>query len=198
MKKIFIIGGMGAGKSTVTKVLADQGLPLIDLDHVGHEVLTFDYVKADLVEAFGEDILDAAGEIDRAVLAGKAFIDERHTSLLNSIMMPRIEEAFTNQVDELASDHTVVVVEYSAFRTRERSLASSADCIVAVLAPVEMRVQRAVAAGWPEEDVRHRLARQISDTDRIDEADVVFHNDTDPESLQTQILAWWDEFQKTL
>lgn len=56
MKKLFIIGGMGSGKSTLRKVLAEQGVPFIDLDKVGHDVLEWDTVKDDLVEAFGADI----------------------------------------------------------------------------------------------------------------------------------------------
>ncbi|MEE8722248.1 MAG: dephospho-CoA kinase, partial [Eggerthellaceae bacterium] len=58
MKKIFIIGGMGAGKSTARRALVDQGLPVIDLDQVGHDVLTWDVVKDDLIGAFGLSILD--------------------------------------------------------------------------------------------------------------------------------------------
>ena len=65
MKKLFIIGGMGAGKSTARKALVEQGLPNIDLDQVGHDVLLWDTVKSELVETFGEDILGADGEIDR-------------------------------------------------------------------------------------------------------------------------------------
>ena len=61
MKKLFVIGGMGAGKSTARKVLAEQGVPYIDLDKVGHDVLLWDTVKADLVEALGAHIRGGEG-----------------------------------------------------------------------------------------------------------------------------------------
>ena len=195
MKKIFIIGGMGAGKSMATKALVEEGLPFIDLDEVGHEVLTRDYVKADLVEAFGEDILNAEGEVDRPALAAKAFVNEIQTSLLNSITMPRIEETFADRIDELAKESEAVVVEYSAFKNRSISLAADAGCIIAVLAPLDMRIERAVAAGWDEEDVKRRIARQITDAERIEVADVVFHNDSTPEDLKRQVVEWWDAFK---
>ena len=80
MKKLFIIGGMGAGKSTARKALVDQGLPYVDLDQVGHDVLLWDTVKGELVETFGADILGSDGEIVRGALAAKAFVAESSRS----------------------------------------------------------------------------------------------------------------------
>ncbi len=199
MKKIFVIGGMGAGKSTARKVLADQGVPFIDLDKVGHDVLEWDTVKEDLVEAFGADILGADGRVVRSKVAAKAFATPAETRKLNRISMPRIEESLTDQLDELAREgHKAVVVEYSVFKNRQTSMANGADVVLAVLAPLEDRIKRAVAGGWDEDDVRRRIARQISDADRIDQADVVFNNDGTQEDLAEQVVAWWKEYEKTL
>ena len=95
MKKLFIIGGMGAGKSMVRKALVDEGLPFIDLDQVGHSILTWDSVKEELREAFGDDVFDETGEVNRRALAAKAFVAPSDTRKLNRITMPRIEDAFT-------------------------------------------------------------------------------------------------------
>lgn len=199
MKKIFVIGGMGAGKSTARKVLADQGVPFIDLDKVGHDVLEWDTVKEDLVEAFGADILGADGRVVRSKVAAKAFATPAETRKLNRISMPRIEESLTDQLDELVREgHKAVVVEYSVFKNRQTSMANGADVVLAVLAPLEDRIKRAVAGGWDEDDVRRRIARQISDADRIDQADVVFNNDGTQEDLAEQVVAWWKEYEKTL
>ena len=199
MKKLFIIGGMGAGKSTARKTLVDQGLPFIDLDKVGHDVLTWDTVKSDLVDAFGADILDAEGEIDRGALARKAFVSPSETRKLNRLTMPRIEEAFTDQVNELEKEgHEAVVVEYSVFKNRQTSIAYDADVVIAVLAPLDKRIERAVKSGWEEGDVRRRIAQQITDAERIEAADVVFNNDSTPEEMRNKVLAWWDEYRKSL
>lgn len=196
MKKLFIIGGMGAGKSTVRKVLVEQGLSFIDLDQVGHEVLRWDTVKAELVETFGEDILGQDGEIDRKALAAIAFDNAIATRKLNRITTPRIEEAYTDMVAELEdAGNEAVVVEYSVFKNREASLAYSANAVIAVLAPIDKRIERAVASGWEEDDVRRRISCQITDADRIEAADVVFDNDGTPEELRGQVLAWWKDYQ---
>ena len=195
MKQIFVIGGMGSGKSTASHALVDQGLALIDLDKVGHDILKWDIVKDDLVEAFGEDILDESGEVSRKALAAKAFATPADTRKLNRITMPRIEEAFTVMIEELEAKGTdAVVVEYSVFRNRETSLAYGADVVIAVLAPIDLRIERAVASGFEEEDVRQRIARQITDADRVEAADVVFNNDSSKEELANDVITWWKSY----
>ena len=196
MKQIFIIGGMGAGKSTARQALVDQGLPYIDLDQIGHEVLTWQVVKDDLLGSFGNEVFDPNGNVNRPALARKAFENAAQTRRLNRICMPRIEDAFTTRLDELEKQGAeAVVVEYSVFKNRQSSLAYAADIVIAVLAPLEMRVQRAVEAGWDEADVRRRIAQQITDAERIEEADVVFDNDGSKEELYNKVVSWWQDYK---
>ena len=132
-------------------------------------------------------------------MAAKAFATPAETRKLNRITMPRIEEAFTDQLDELERQgNKAVVVEYSVFKNRQVSMANGADVVIAVLAPLDDRIERAVAGGWDEQDVRRRIARQISDADRIEQSDVVFNNDGTPEQLREQVEQWWREYSKTL
>ena len=70
--------------------------------------------------------------------------------------------------------------------------------VIAIIAPLELRVERAVASGFSEIDVRRRIARQITDADRIEAADVVFSNDSTPEVLRDKMLKWWKEYEKTI
>lgn len=197
MEKIFVIGGMGAGKSTARRALTDQGMEYIDLDSVGHEILKWEIVKEELVEAFGEDILDENGEVVRNRLAQKAFVSPAETRKLNRITMPRIEESYMDRIDELEAAGTdAVVVEYSVFKNRATSLAWSADVVIAVLAPMDLRIERAIASGFEEEDVRRRISQQITDADRIEAADVVFNNDSTKEELYNKVVSWWNGYKK--
>ena len=196
MKKIFVVGGMGAGKSCATQALVSQGLPFIDLDKVGHDVLRWPVVKEELSEEFGADIMGPDGEVDRKALAAKAFVSASETRKLNRITMPRIEEAYSDRVDELEAEGVpAVVVEYSVFKNREMSLAYSADVVLAVLAPMETPIERAGARGFDEQDVRRRIARQITDADRIQSSDVVFNNDGTKEELANQVISWWSQYK---
>ena len=195
MEKIFVIGGMGAGKSTARKALVDQGLEYIDLDLIGHEILHWEIVKEDVSATFGEYVLDPDGEINRKALARKAFVSPAETRKLNRITQPRIEDAFTTKLDELeAAGCPAVVVEYSVFKSRQMSLAYLADIVIAVLAPLEVRIERAVASGFDEADVRRRIAQQITDAERIEQADVVFNNDGTKEELYNKVVNWWNEY----
>lgn len=192
MEKIFIIGGMGAGKSTARQALVDQGLAYLDLDKIGHEIHQWQVVKDDLVEAFGPEVLDEEENVNRPVLAKIAFSSPANTRKLNRITMPRIEDAFTTKLDQLEAEGCeAVVVEYSVFKSRAMSVAYMADVVMAVLAPLEMRIERAVASGFDEEDVRRRIARQITDAERIEAADVVFNNDGTKDELYNEVLSWW-------
>ena len=199
MRKIFVVGGMGAGKSTARQALVDAGLPYIDLAQVGHQVLKWDTVKEELADTFGADVIGPDGEVVRNLVAARAFVSPAETRKLNRITMPRIEEVYTDTLAQLeAEGHDAVVVEYSVFKNREMSLAYSADVVLAVLAPLDLRIERAVASGFEEDDVRRRIARQITDADRIEASDVVFSNDGTKEELRAKVLAWWKDYQAAL
>lgn len=90
------------------------------------------------------------------------------------------------------------MVEHTVFKNRAMSLAYSADVIIAILAPLETRIKRAVASGFDEVDVRRRIARQITDADRIEASDVVFNNDGTPEELRNEVISWWSGYKKTI
>ena len=163
------------------------------MSHALREPHAFSFaVKEELRETFGDDVFDAQGCVDRAALAAKAFVSPAETRKLNRITMPRIEEAYLDRVAELeAEGHDAVVVEYSVFKNRLTSLAYSADVVIAIVAPLDLRIERAMKSGFDEADVRRRIAQQITDAERIEAADVVFNNDSTPEELRNEVITWW-------
>ena len=153
-------------------------------------------MREELRETFGDDVFDEDGKVVRRALAAKAFVSPYDTRALNRITLPRIEDAYTQIIDKLEQeDHEAVVVEYSVFKNREIGFMNNADVVIAILAKLDTRIERAVAAGWDEDDVRRRIARQITDAARIDEADVVFNNDGTPEELRNEVTLWWHDYK---
>lgn len=192
MTAVFIIGGMGAGKSTAREALTDLGLAAVDFDLIGHEALTLPEVQADLTQAFGNDIVDADGIVDRSLVAQRAFASSEATATLNAITLPRIGQLFAQRIAQLeAAGHCSIVVESSNFPGRTSGLVRAGDVVVAITAPEELRIARAVAAGWNEEDVRRRIAQQATDAERAAMADAVFDNSGSAGELRRAIQKWW-------
>lgn len=195
MKIIVVIGGIGSGKSTVSKGFVSHGSAFIDLDEVGHDVLLRQDVIADMVAAFGSDILAEDGSVNRKALAAKAFATPQATATLNGISHPRlIAEAKERLASFARQGKAACVIEISPYDGPQGTFGvftDMADATVAVVAPLELRVKRAVARGFTEEDVRNRIARQVSDGQRRSWADYVIENDSDLPALQQRIDTVW-------
>lgn len=192
MKRIFVIGGMGAGKSSVSALLAAASLPVIDLDRLGHKALEGAEARESLASAFGQDILDAQGMVDRRALATKAFSCAESTTLLNSLQLPRIKALLEAELAKLEqSGSAYAAIEYSAYAPGPNEpFVGSEDIILAVVAPEDIRMQRLMQAGWSEADARARIARQITDEERIAHADAVVRNDSNEAALRKQVQAF--------
>ena len=192
MTVVFIIGGMGAGKSTAREALTDMGLAAIDFDQIGHEALTLPEVQADLAQAFGSDVVGADGIVNRGLVAQRAFASSEATAALNAITLPRIGQLFAQRIAQLeAAGHRTIVVESSNFPGRDSGLVREGDVVIAVTAPEKLRIARTVAAGWDEEDVRRRIAQQATDAERAAMADAVFDNSGSAAELRRAVQEWW-------
>ncbi|MCL2889145.1 MAG: dephospho-CoA kinase [Eggerthellaceae bacterium] len=188
MKKIFIIGGIGAGKSSVLQTFAALGIPVLDLDKVGHAVLDLADVKAALVEAFGTSILDENSEVKRRVLASYAFLCLQSTEKLIDITSPAILEKLQIWLAEKeAAGNAFAVIEVSAYDGPEGHYTEACDYVVAVCAPSKTQLKRARARGLSEIEIQQRIAVQPSDEARRTWADCVIENDGDFAFLEAQV-----------
>jgi len=196
MRVVVITGGIGAGKSTASGFLRDKGAIIIDADLVAAQVLEKGSpVLARVAEAFGPDVLLADGSLDRAALARAAFASPEATARLNAIVHPAVAREIGPAVADLRlmpNPPSAVVLEVPLL-AEAPVFAQIADLVVAIVAPQELRVARAIQSGFAEADVRRRLAVQASDAERAVLADVVIVNDGSLERYLGELERVWSE-----
>lgn len=190
MKKIGLTGGIGSGKSTVAKLLADAGFAVVDADKIAREIMEpGSPVLDDVAAAFGDDLIRADGSLDRGELARRAFVDKQATEKLNSITHPaiRAESERRFAAAEAAGEPAVV---YDMPLLVELGMHRDMDLTVVVDVDAEERVRRLTSSrGLDEADARARIAQQIDAATRNAAADIIIDNNGDPSALKPQVDA---------
>ena len=190
MIRIGLTGGTGAGKSTVARTLEEQGAYLVDADRLAREVTEpGSEALAELVDAFGDDILDENGELIRVALAEKAFATDEGRNTLNGITHPRIM-ARTQELFAAAPADAIVVHDVPLLV--ELNTAPMYHLVVIVHADPEVRVQRLTTSrGMSEADARARIAAQATDDQRRVVADVWLDNHSSEADLAADTVKLW-------
>jgi dephospho-CoA kinase len=191
MRRIGLTGGIGSGKSTVAKRLAELGAVVIDADALAREALARGAVGFERVVArFGAEILTPNGEVDRAALGKLVFGDDQALADLNGIVHPLVAERTAALMAEAGEDDVVV---YDVPLLVENGLQDGFDAVVVVQAPEPIRLERLVQRGLPEQDAKARMARQASDEQRREVATVLLDNAGDRSALIAQVDSMWRE-----
>jgi dephospho-CoA kinase len=186
-----LTGGIGAGKSTVSALLAQRGAVIIDADAITHELQrpgtpVFDAI----VERFGDGVVAATGELDRQALADIVFNDADELAALNAIVHPAVgAEMVARLAAEAETDH-VVILDVPLLVESGRS--DMAGTIVVDVAP-EVALERLVdQRGVSEADAKARMARQATREERLAKADRVVDNSGTRAALEAEIDGLWD------
>ena len=180
-----LTGGIGAGKSTVAKIFAELGVPVLDLDKVGHQLLETDkQLQQQLRQTFGEAILQSDGSIGRQALAQQAFACATNTNKLNKLLHPRIqhsEKQWRNQqTAALAIIEASVLIESAGVQRM--------DGLIVVLAAMDKRRQRVLKRGKQDKAAFERIVQQqCTDAERISAANFTLYNDADIQTLQRKV-----------
>ena len=188
-----LTGGIGTGKSEVARILQELGAVIINADQVGHEAYTpHTEPWQAVVDAFGEDILQPNGDIDRRKLGGIVFADPEKLSLLNQIMHPRMARMVSQRIEEYREQgEDVVVVEAAVLF--EAGWETLVDEVWTTESPVEAVIARLEARnGLSEEEVRKRINSQLSVAERSARASVVVENAGELATLESTVKAHWD------
>ncbi|THA26952.1 dephospho-CoA kinase [Streptomyces sp. RKND-216] len=195
MLKVGLTGGIGAGKSEVSRLLRSYGAVLVDADRIAREVVEPGTPGLDAVVAeFGRDVLAADGTLDRPKLGALVFADAGRRAALNAIVHPLVA-ARSAELEAEAGDDAVVVHDVPLLA--ENGLAPLYDTVVVVDASPETQLDRLVRLrGMPESDARARMAAQATREDRLAVADVVLDNDGPLQELEPRVCRLWDDLRR--
>ncbi|WP_030811128.1 dephospho-CoA kinase [Streptomyces sp. NRRL S-337] len=191
MVKVGLTGGIGAGKSEVSRLLASYGAVIVDADKIAREVVEPGTPGfAAVVEEFGEDVLAPDGTLDRPKLGGIVFADPGKLKALNSIVHPLVG-ARSAELEASAGPDAVVVHDVPLLT--ENGLAPLYDLVVVIDAAPETQLDRLVRLrGMAEDEAKSRMAAQATREQRLAIADLVIDNDGPLEALEPQVRKVWE------
>ena len=190
MLKVGLTGGIGAGKSEVSRLLASYGAVVVDADLIAREVVAPGTAGlAAVVAEFGPEVLLPDGALDRPRLGGIVFADPARLAALNAIVHPLVGRR-SAELEAAAGPGDVVLHDVPLLA--ENGLAGLYDLVVVVDAADATRLDRLVRLrGMAEGEARARMAAQSSREDRLAVADLVIDNDGPLERLEPQVRALW-------
>lgn len=195
MLKVGLTGGIGAGKSEVSRLLVERGAVLIDADRIAREVVEPGTEGlAAVVEAFGDEVLAPDGSLDRPKLGSVVFADADKLATLNKIVHPLVGTR-SAELEAAAGPDSVVVHDVPLLT--ENGLAPLYDLVIVVDASPDTQLDRLTRLrGMSEEDARARMAAQATREKRLEIADVVIDNDVPLERLRERVDEVWAELAR--
>ncbi|MFE4668651.1 dephospho-CoA kinase [Streptomyces sp. NPDC056716] len=195
MLSVGLTGGIGAGKSEVSRLLVECGAVLIDADRIAREVVAPGTPGlAAVAEAFGPEVLAGDGSLDRPKLGSIVFADAGKLALLNSIVHPLVG-ARSRELETAAAEDAVVVHDVPLLA--ENALAPLYDVVIVVdVAPATQLDRLVRLRGMTEDDARARMAAQATREKRLEIADIVIDNDVPLDELRGRVREVWAELER--
>lgn len=184
-----ILGGIGSGKSTVTKMFAALGAQTLDADAIAHERIQQKEVKSTLLQWWGDEVLDAEGKVDRKKVAEKVFSDAAELVRLNSLIHPevrrRIEEFIGKFKAENGDRKELLVLDVPLLASS--TLRDFCDEIAFVNSDESLRQSRVKLRGWSNQDLEQREASQVPENDKKNLAGFIINNSGSLDETRQQV-----------
>jgi dephospho-CoA kinase len=183
-----LTGNIGAGKSTVARLLTKRGVPVIDADRLARDVVEPGQpALAEIAVRFGAGVLRADGSLDRKALGALVFADAGERAALNAIVHPRIAQASAAQIAAFAEAGERTAV-YEAALIVENGLDRGLAGLIVVTAPEELQLARLrLRDGLSEAEARARLAAQLPASEKVKRATFVIENRGTTSDLEAQV-----------
>ena len=189
-----LLGGMGAGKSTVASIFSQLGAQTLDADTIAHAVLDAPSVKRRLKNLYGKSIFNGKGLVDRAALARLAFRSERNLRQLEGVVHPEVIRRIRTSIRALGG-----VIVLDAPLILECRLDSICDALVYVKAPARLRRARLlVARKWTEKEIARREKFQAPLQKKSARARYCVDNDGDLARTRSRVKDIWERIRKTM
>jgi dephospho-CoA kinase len=196
---IGLTGGIGSGKSTVSDMLRAKGAAVVYADQIGHEVYRPGAPAwQDLVDAFGRQMLDDDGQIDRRKLGQVVFSDPEARQRLDAITHPAMERMMAERLEELRRQGTRVAVLEAAILI-EAGWAHLVDEVWLTVVSPALAAQRSMErSGLSREQAEARIAAQLSNEERLKHAQVVIDTDCSLAEVAQRVDELWDDLMARL
>ncbi|MGI6669593.1 MAG: dephospho-CoA kinase [Acetivibrionales bacterium] len=190
MKIIGVTGGIGSGKSTVSRILKDLGAAVIDADAVAKNVTQAGGTAIEeLAGYFGNEIIKENGELDREKLASLAFADAEKLNALNSITHKYISEKIQETVESIKKSGKFAITVIDAPIPVEKGFLDLVDEVWVVVADKDSRIKRVMErSGFSHDEITARIDAQLSDEEYIRLADEVLYNNESMEELEQTVV----------
>ncbi len=191
MVTLGVTGGLGSGKSTACKFLAEKGAFIFDADRIAKLLMESDPdIRAEITEAFGNDIYKD-GKLDTQKLAQRAFASESDQRTLNDIVHPRVVEYFQQESAKLRDQYDLVVMD--APLIFESGFDSRLDHTLLIYTKYKIRLERAIRRGnLSREEILRRIDLQMPEEDKRELAEFVIENNGTDEQLKIAIEELYD------
>ncbi|MBI5568785.1 MAG: dephospho-CoA kinase [Desulfomonile tiedjei] len=197
MLVVGLTGGIAAGKTTVSRLFEDLGVPVICADELAREAVEPGApALADIRRVFGPTVIDDAGGLDRVGMAKVVFQDPAKRKILEEIVHPRVAEAKEKRLGELQrAGHRIVMVDVPLLY--ESGWDHLFDLVIVVYAPAQVQLERLMQRDhMPLEEARSRLDAQMPIEDKRKLADRVVDNSGTPEQTRAQVQRTWEELER--
>ena len=193
--RIGLTGGIAAGKSLVSGLLASLGAWILDADAISREVVEpgTDGLKAVAAE-FGERVINSDGTLDRRALGAEVFGDAEKLERLNDILHPAIKAEMLRRAEKIEEAHPEDTVIFDVPLLIECGWQDVADEVWLVRAPIEKRIRRiAIRDGLSEEQAMERIKSQMADEQKAKYADVIIDNGGSIQELEETVTKLYAE-----
>ena len=180
---IGLTGGIGCGKSTALEFFREAGAVTIDADAVVHELMASDQeLISEVANAFGKEVLDGEGKIDRQTLGSRVFDNSEALALLESLVHPRVRNVW---MCALGENHPVLAVEIPLLF--EKDLQDNFSLTICLSSDPAVQIQRLQARGMSESQISKRNLQQLPLDEKMRRADIILHNNGSQEHLKEQV-----------